>query len=291
MNPIGVLISCGPATDVKAEFLKAQGYGFTSCQLCIWNQDTYTDAKAAEINSAIAETGFTVTTLWAGWSGPKEWNFTYGPATLGLVPPAYRMQRLAELHAGSVFAEKIHVNMVATHVGFLPENPDDPNFSGVVAALRNLCTAMKRRNQIFLFETGQETPVTMLRTIQAIGTDNIGINFDTANLMLYGKANAVDALRVFGAYVRDTHFKDGFYPTDGMRLGRQVPLGEGLANVRGIIKALLDLGYDGAFTVESELHGEDNNARAVEAKDYILKQYHLVIDEKEYSNDLCAMED
>lgn len=270
---IGVLISCGPTTDVKAEFIKAQSYGFDSCQLCIWDQNTYTDAKAAEINAALAETGFSVSTLWAGWSGPKEWNFPYGPATLGLVPPTYRMKRLEELHAGSVFAQKIHVSMVATHVGFLPENPDDPNFTGTVAALRNLCTAMKKRGQIFLFETGQETPVTMLRTIQAIGTDNIGINFDTANLLLYGKANSVDALRVFGQYVRDTHFKDGFYPTDGMRLGRQVPLGEGLANVPALVRSLDALGYEGPFTIECELHGEDQIARIVEARDLLRRVF------------------
>lgn len=273
MRKIGVLISCGPATDVKAEFIKAQSYGFQTCQLCIWNQDTYTDEKAREINAAVAETGFEISTLWAGWSGPKEWNFTAGPATLGLVPPAYRMKRLEELHAGSVFAEKIHVGMMATHVGFLPENPDDPNFNGTVAALRNLCTAMKRRNQIFLFETGQETPVTMLRTIGAIGTDNIGINFDTANLLLYGKANSVDALRVFGKYVRDTHLKDGFYPTDGMKLGRQVPLGEGLANVPGLVDALDALGYDGPYTIECELHNEDQIARIVEARDLLLRAF------------------
>ena len=91
MRNLGVLISCGPSTDVKAEFIKAQENGLQSCQLCIWNQDTYTDEKAAEINAAVEETGFIISTLWAGWSGPKEWNFTYGPSTLGLVPEAYRM--------------------------------------------------------------------------------------------------------------------------------------------------------------------------------------------------------
>lgn len=270
MKNLGVLISCGPKTDVKAEFIKAQEYGMQSCQLCIWNQETYTDEKAAEINAAVEETGFIISTLWAGWSGPKEWNFSYGPATLGLVPEAYRMTRLMELRAASDFALKIHVDKIATHVGFLPENPDDPNFTGTVGALRNLCTLMEPRGQYFLFETGQETPVTMLRTIQAIGKPNVGINFDTANLLLYGKANSVDALDVFGQYVMDTHLKDGFYPTDGMKLGRQVQVGQGKANLPAIVDKLEELGYSGPYTIECELKGDDKIALIKEAREYML---------------------
>ena len=97
MRDLGVLISCNPTTDVKAEFIKAQENGLQSCQLCIWNQDTYTDEKAAEINAAVEETGFTISTLWAGWSGPNDWNFTAGPVTLGIVPEAYRMKRTEEI--------------------------------------------------------------------------------------------------------------------------------------------------------------------------------------------------
>ena len=129
---------------------------------------------------------------------------------------------------------------------------------------------MAPRGQYFLFETGQETPVTMLRTIQAIGTDNIGINYDTANLILYGKANAVDALDVFGQYIMDTHLKDGCYPTDGMKLGKQVQLGEGRANLPAIVDKLETLGYTGPYTIECELKGDDKIALIREAREYML---------------------
>ncbi|NLW74354.1 MAG: sugar phosphate isomerase/epimerase [Clostridiales bacterium] len=270
MRKLGVLINCGPKTDVMAEFKRAVDFGMQTCQLCIWNQATYTDEKAAEINEAREATGLEISTLWAGWSGPKEWNFIYGPSTLGLVPPAYRMQRLAELHNASAFAAKINVRQIATHVGFLPENPDDINFTGTVAALRNLATAMAARGQYFLFETGQETPVTMLRTIETIGTSNLGINFDTANLILYGKANPLDALDIFGKYVMDTHLKDGLYPTDGMKLGKQVPLGQGRANIPAIVDKLDALGYTGAYTIECELKGDDKIALIRDAQAYML---------------------
>ena len=241
----------------------------TSCQVNIWDENLYTDETAEAINNAVAKTGITVTTLWAGWAGPCEWNFTYGPATIGLVPAAYRDSRVKTLKKASDFAEKIGVKMIATHVGFIPENPDHPDFAGTVGALRNVCRYMKSKGQYFLFETGQETPVTMLRTIQAIELDNVGINFDTANLILYGKANTLDALDVFGQYVMDTHIKDGNYPTDGLRLGREVAAGQGKANLPAVVKKLGELGYTGAFTIEREISGEQQVKDIIMARDLL----------------------
>lgn len=270
-NEIGVLINYNANTDIEAEFQKALDMDITSCQLCMRDEALYTDETAAKINTAVQKRGFHVTALWAATAlkGPCEWNFTYGPSTIGLVPAAYRFERLKSLFKASDFAEKIHVNMVTTHVGFLPEDPNHPDFIGVVGALRNLCRYMKTKEQTFLFETGQETPVTLLRTIQAIGTDNVGINFDTANLILYGKANSLDALDVFGTYVKDTHIKDGFYPTDGMRLGHEVAAGQGKANLPAVVKRLGELGYTGAFTIEREISGEQQTRDIIAARDLL----------------------
>ena len=268
-NEIGVLIPYKKNTDIEAEFRKAMDMEITSCQINIWDEAIFCDETAAAINSALKNTGFKITALWAGWAGPCEWNFTQGPATIGLVPAAYRDSRLATLKKASDFAEKIGVNKIVTHVGFIPENPDHPDFIGTVVALRNLCRYMKPKGQYFLFETGQETPVTMLRTIQAIELDNVGINFDTANLILYGKANSLDALDVFGKYVMDTHIKDGVYPTDGLKLGKEVAAGQGKANIPAIVKKLDELGYTGAFTIEREISGEQQIKDIIMARDLL----------------------
>ena len=163
----------------------------------------------------------------------------------------------------------IGVDKVVTHVGFIPEDPAHPDFNGTVGALRNLCRYMKKKEQSFLFETGQETPITLLRTIEAIGYDNVGINLDTANLILYGKANTLDSLDVFGTYVMETHIKDGLYPTEGMKLGREVPAGEGKANIPEVIKKLSELGYSGAYTIEREISGEEQIKDIIKARDLI----------------------
>ena len=266
-NKIGVLISYGLNTDLVEEIRKAKELGLESCQLSMWNSSMFTREYAAIVNSAISETGFTVSAVWAGWHKPCVWNFTEGPATIGLVPREYRASRLAELKLASDFAEMIGVNKVITHVGFIPEDPSHPDFQGVVDALKELSDYMKPKGQYFLFETGQETPVTMLRTIEAIGNDNLGINLDTANLILYGKANTLDALDVFGKYVMQTHIKDGVYPTDGMILGREKKFGEGKANFPAVVKRLGELGYKGEFTIEREISGPEQIADIALARD------------------------
>lgn len=267
-NRIGAMVGYNTDVDIIEKFRKNQELGINSCQICIWNVSIFkSDEHAEKIKAAIAETGMNVSSLWAGWTGPCEWNFTAGPDTIGLVPVAYRFTRLNELKSASDFAEKIGVNQVVTHVGFIPENPSATEFNGTVAALRNLCGYMKQKGQYFLFETGQETPITLLRTIEAIGTGNLGVNLDTANPILYGKANPVDALDVFGKYVMDTHIKDGFYPTNGMYLGREARAGDGKANIPEVVRKLIvEYNYEGPFTIEREISGEQQTADIIHAK-------------------------
>ena len=135
---IGVMIPVHEHTDMLTELEKVRQLQLQSCQISIWDPTLYTDDLARQINAAVQSTGIVVSTLWCGYSGPVEWNFTYGPLTAGLVPPAFRGIREKELLQGSAFAQKIGVGQIATHVGFLPENYFDPDFRGTVAVLRRL---------------------------------------------------------------------------------------------------------------------------------------------------------
>lgn len=271
MNKLGVLINLHPSTDVLAEMEKIKELGGECCQITVWDLNCYTDKKAEEIKSATDATGVEVSTLWAGWTGPCVWNFISGPSTLGIVPPEYRMKRIEDILLGVDFAAKIGVSRVATHVGFLPENMNDPKYLDIVAALRHIAWKCKEKNICFLFETGQETPVTLLRVIEEIGMDNVGINMDTANLILYGKANSADAITVFGKYVMDTHIKDGFYPTNGKELGREVKVGDGMANIPEVIKRLKSVNYTGNYIIEREISGEQQTKDIKETLEYLKK--------------------
>jgi len=251
---LGVLVSLQP--DPAPELKKVRDLGLPTCQVSCWDPGHYTPAVAQAVTEACRRYGVEITSLWAGYPGPRVWNFIDGPATIGLVPPQFRELRLGALQAAADFARQIGVPSITTHVGFLPEWPGDPEYAPTIAALRNLAHSCRERGLLFCFETGQETPITLLRALQDIGTDNLGVNLDPANLLMYGKANPVDALDILGPYVRGVHAKDGEYPTDGRRLGRERPLGEGQVDFPRLIAKLKGYGYRGALTIEREISGE-----------------------------------
>jgi len=263
---LGVIVRAKPGVDIEAEFNKAINMGFPTCQLVIWEEELLTEEYAKYINECVEKTGIEITAFWCGWQKPVVWNFYEGQATLGLVPESYRYNRMCMLLKGSDFAKMINVKNLVTHAGFMPENPLSEQYTGTIAALKVVVNRCKENEQNFLFETGQETPITLKRAIQDIGMDNIGINLDPANLLLYGKANPVDSLDVFGEYVMGVHAKDGEYPTNGHSLGEEKPLGEGRVNFPVFIAKLKELGYDGPITIEREIKGEKQIEDIVKAK-------------------------
>ena len=170
--------------DLEDKIRQVHENGFETCQICCWNGAWLTDEAADRIRALCETYHVEISTFWCGWSGPGVWDFAEGPLTLGLVPPEYRFARMEELKRGSDFAKRLGTENIATHVGFLPEVSGSGEYRSVVAALKHVAHYVKANGQYFLFETGQETPVTLLRTIEDIGTDNLGINLDPANLIL-----------------------------------------------------------------------------------------------------------
>lgn len=228
------------------------------------------DRKNAEILNALAkENGITFSAFWCGWEGPTVWDFYDGQLTLGLVPPEYRTVRIKNLCDGADFAYKLGVKNVVTHMGFIPENPNDVQFAPFCIAVRSVAEYLKKNNQYLLFETGQETPVTILRCFEKVACDNLGVNLDTANLILYGKANPVDALDVFGKYVMNIHAKDGLYPTNGHDLGEEVRIGDGKVDFEKLFEKLHELEYDSYVTIEREIGGEQQAEDIRHARKYL----------------------
>ena len=256
---------------LRQNFEKMKDIGIDNCQLGCWHPELFTDENAKEINALKDEFGITVTAFWCGWSGPVHWNFTEGPVTLGLIPEKYRVTRVDELKRGGDFAKKLGITDVITHCGFLPESPSYPEYRPILSAIVEVAEHLKANGQNFLFETGQETPITLRRVIEDCDTGNLGINLDPANLILYGKANPVDALDIIGEFVHGVHAKDGLYPTNGVYLGREVKVGEGKGNFPALVKKLHELGYDGYLTIEREISGEQQMRDIVETKEYLEK--------------------
>ena len=250
-------------------FSQVRDFGLRCCQLVSWKPELWTARRAFEVRAESESAGVSMTALWAGWPGPARWNFTEGPTTLGIVPPALRAERVKALKSAGPFARDLGVPAVITHLGFIPENAPDPEFRAVVAAVREIAEHLGSVGLQFWFETGQETPVTMLRLMQEVGTANLGINLDPANLILYGRGNPVDALDVFGKHVRNVHAKDGLYPTDPMKLGREVKVGTGRVRWPEFVRRLGEIGFEGELIIEREISGEEQRRDIADTVAYL----------------------
>lgn len=272
---IGTCVNFSSPEEIPAKLAVLKENGFDSCQLISWTPSVWTPENAEFLKKCLKQYGVTVSAFWCGWNGPVIWNFYDGQLTLGLVPPEYRQMRIQNLCDGADFAHSLGISDVVTHMGFIPENPYDPNFHSFCVAVRTVAQHLKQNGQYLLFETGQETPVTLLRCFETVGMDNLGINLDTANLILYGKANPVDALDVFGKYVRNLHAKDGRYPVNGHDLGEETRLGEGKVDFRALFSRLKELGYDSHVTIEREISGPQQLSDILDAKNYL----QAIIDE------------
>ncbi len=265
---VGTCVGFREMETMEKKFSELAKEKIDNCQLIAWNKELWIDENAEKIKELTKKYGITISAFWCGWQGPAVWNFYDGPKTLGLLPIEYREGRVKDLCDGSDFAKKLGVTDVITHMGFIPENPNDPEFLPFCDAVRQVAEHCKSNGQYLLFETGQETPVAMLRCFETVGTGNLGVNLDTANLILYGKANPVDALDVFGKYVRNLHAKDGRYPTNGHDLGDETRIGEGRVDFRALFAKLKELGYSSYVTIECELN--DRYADGIRsAKEYL----------------------
>lgn len=266
---IGVCVQFDGIDGMAKKFENLKAEGFDNCQLISWKPELWIDDNLQIIKKLIEENDITISAFWCGWEGPCVWDFYDGQITLGLVPPEYRTMRIKNLCDGADFAHKLGVKNVVTHMGFIPENPNDPQFAPFCVAVRQVAEHLKKNEQNLLFETGQETPVTMLRCFEKVAMDNLGVNLDTANVILYGKANPVDALDVFGKYVMNIHAKDGLYPTNGHDLGQEVRIGDGKVNFKALFKKLHELHYDSYVTIEREIEGEKQTDDIRHAKKYL----------------------
>jgi sugar phosphate isomerase/epimerase len=247
---LGIIIDIGH--DPDAAMAKVRTLGLSTAQ--IWTTN-FEPELAGRLKQALETDGIEATSLVTGGPGEEVYDFYAGPRTIGLVPPETRAARIARLKSASDFAKLCAIPAVQSHCGFIPENPNDPLYKEAIPAIKEVAAYCRQNGQNFRCETGQETPITLVRAIDDVGLDNLGVNFDVANLILYGKANPVDAIDLLAPYIQGIHAKDGLWPTNPKDLGKEVPIGKGKVDFPRIISRLKELRYSGAVTIEREISG------------------------------------
>jgi L-ribulose-5-phosphate 3-epimerase len=254
--PMAVGLMIQPADGAEASIARVKELGLTNCFLSLDGYiGHFTAALAEQLSGFLQKYGIVATSAEVVGPGRLVWDFLDGPSTIGLVPRETRAARIDALKQTSDFAQRLGIPRVQTHCGFLPENPRDPLYAEAVQAIHEVAQYCASNRQDFLMETGQETPTTLSRALKDVNQPNLGIGFDTANLILYGKANPVDAADIIGQHVKSVHAKDGMFPTDPMKLGEEVLIGTGRVDFKAVLAKLHRLGYTGAITIEREISG------------------------------------
>lgn len=248
------------ANDPEQDLKVVRDLGFSNCQL---NIKEYSPELAKRLTGALKKYRLSPTTLICMGPGPYKYNFSEGPSTIGLVPREHRTERVERLKQGIDFCKETGIPAVHAHFGFIPENPKDILYIEFVEVMKGIGEYALKRGIDIYFETGQETPTTLYRVIEDIGTGNLFVNYDTANLAMYGKADPLDGLKMLGKYVKELHAKDGIYPTNPYELGKEVLIPEGEVDFPGVVSFLKQMDFQGTITIECELSGEKS--------DYILK--------------------
>ncbi|HKV60824.1 MAG TPA: sugar phosphate isomerase/epimerase family protein [Candidatus Acidoferrum sp.] len=267
-KPLRLGLILGIGRDPEVAMAKVHDLGLPTCQVYV---EAIEENLAGRLRQALDKYQIEATSLVVGGPGKEVWDFYGGPLTVGLVPRETRDARIAHIKKASDFAKQCGIEAVQTHCGFISENPNDPVYKETIGAMRDVAAYCKRNGQNFRYETGQETPITLVRAIQDVGLDNQGVNFDLANLILYGKANPVDAIELLGPYVQGIHAKDGLWPTNAKELGQEVPIGKGKVDFPRIIARLKEMNYRGAVTIEREISGAQQIEDVRASKTYLEK--------------------
>jgi sugar phosphate isomerase/epimerase len=249
---IGVMFWAG--RDPVETLRELKSLGVRSGQIGIPG-DLNLAGAAAQWKAALESERFQLVTVFCAFTGESYADIPTVQESVGFIPRGSRDEREARTLEVSDFAAALGVGSIALHVGFVPEDTADPDYLAVREMVRRVCDHAAKHGQSFALETGQEPAEVLLRFFEDVNRPNLKINFDPANMILYGSGDPVEALGVLGKHVITVHAKDGDWPPNDRpgALGEEKALGKGTVGIERFIAKLKEIGYKGTLNVEREI--------------------------------------
>lgn len=250
---LGTLLRIPDIEHAEEGFARMQRLGFPSAQL-VYKPPVYTKEDAAVMLALSEKYGVELSSQFAGFR--PEISDSY--------------DRMDYWKRAAEFISWLGVTDMVVHAGDIPTDKHSFQYAYMVEKIRHIAEYIKPMGLNLLFETGIELPVMLLGVIENdVATGNLYVNLDTANSITSGYANPVDALAVFGKYVRNVHCKDGMPPVSAAVRGPEVAIGQGWVDFPAVIASLKKLGYDRYLTIEREISGEQQEKDIVAARIYL----------------------
>jgi sugar phosphate isomerase/epimerase len=193
--------------------------------------------------------------------------------TGGIAPDATWQQNLKNFWQHATRAAQLGLRLVTLHAGFLPHETSSPAFAKTITRLKTIAEIFAAHDLVLGLETGQETATSLASLLTHLGSDNIRVNFDPANMILYDKGDPVAALRLLAPWLCQVHIKDAVRTRIPGTWGQEVPVGTGEVKWPEFFVALHELKFTGNLVIEREAGGQ-RVADIVIARDLVLKNLH-----------------
>jgi len=272
MKPLEVGLFFWAEPDAAETMKNVVSTGVKAGQLAVDGMVKLGPETEAAWKKAIAETDFHLVTVFAAYSGESYADIPTVMRTVGFIPKATRQAREVRTREVIDFGAALGVKSFGCHVGYVPDDRLDPDYDDVRDVVRRICDYAATHGMTFCLETGQEPAKELLRFFEDVNRPNVRINFDPANMILYGSGEPAEAFRLLAKHVASVHAKDGDWPPKDQpgSLGTERALGQGAVNLPRFIQTLKDCGYQGTLHIESGVHGEQQRwAYLKSAVDYL----------------------
>lgn len=253
--PLGVFTSVDTGLGISLEVLNQ--LAVPTIHLHAPSMKNRSAEYADQLRQRLADQGVTISCVFAGFEGESYQDIPTVAQTVGLVPPATRAERVSELKEIIDFAAQLQVPAVGLHLGFVPHDDATGQQAEIVEITRGVCDYAAQQGLAVHLETGQEPVEVLLAFLEAVAAENLHVNFDPANMILYGCGEPLPALEKLGKHVKSVHCKDAKWSDQpGVTWGQETPLGEGDVDFAQFLSTLLMISYQGPLTIEREIPQE-----------------------------------
>ncbi|MFN9992125.1 MAG: sugar phosphate isomerase/epimerase family protein [Phycisphaerales bacterium] len=213
--------------------------------------------RADETGSRLREAGIRIVSGMMSMKGEDYTTLESIKITGGVRPDATWEDNLKAAEGNAILAARLGLKLVTFHAGFLPHERGDAERRAMIERLRKLAEVYGARNVRVAFETGQESAETLLDVLQEINGglaehQRVGVNFDPANMILYGMGDPISALKKLMPYVVQVHIKDATPAAKAGEWGAEVVVGAGKVDWKAFFGALRESGFAGDMSIERE---------------------------------------
>jgi sugar phosphate isomerase/epimerase len=238
--------------DTAELIANVQKLGLQHVQIALGNLVMLDDKRQYQELGLLKNSGLVFTAGMIGFPGEDYSTIPAIRKTGGYVSDEEFPMRKQLTKAAAQLAGELGLKMLSTHVGFVPPS-SDPNYQAMLGRVCEVATDIGSLGMDLLMETGQESAPELLQFLNDLRCKNVKVNFDPANMILYGAGDPIEAIGILGRHIAHVHVKDATMSKQpSLDWGSEVPFGMGEVPPKEFLRALHDAAYRGPLIIERE---------------------------------------